>query len=132
VTSALPSLPVPAEAGPARPSATKCGCPPATCGTRSRTCTRATGNSTTRRLPRADHRPRRHSPLRQLARRAGELPPGRAVVTVCRSGTRLARAAALLSRDGREASNLTGGMHAWAQAGLPIVARGRRHGPRCL
>jgi rhodanese-related sulfurtransferase len=33
------------------------------------------------------HAPKaRHIPLGQLARRAGELPDGRAVVTVCRSG----------------------------------------------
>jgi len=73
----------------------------------------------------AGHAPKaRHIPLSQLARRAGELPNGRAVVTVCRSGARSARAAALLARDGREVSNLTGGMHAWARAGLPVVARG--------
>jgi len=46
------------------------------------------------------------------------------VVTVCRSGARSARAAALLARQGREVSNLSGGMHAWARAGLPVVARG--------
>ncbi len=73
----------------------------------------------------AGHAPKaRHIPLGQLARRAGELPQGRAVVTVCRSGARSARAAALLARDGREVSSLAGGMHAWARAGLPVVARG--------
>ena len=73
----------------------------------------------------AGHAPRaRHIPLDQIARRAGELPKGRAVVTVCRSGARSARAAALLAADGREVSNLAGGMHAWARAGLPVVARG--------
>jgi rhodanese-related sulfurtransferase len=73
----------------------------------------------------AGHAPKaRHIPLGQLARRAGELPPGRAVVTVCRSGARSARAAALLARDGRQVSNLSGGMHAWARAGLPVVVRG--------
>jgi rhodanese-related sulfurtransferase len=73
----------------------------------------------------AGHAPKaRHIPLSQLARRAGELPNGRAVVTVCRSGSRSARAAAQLARDGREVSNLTGGMHAWARAGLPVVAKG--------
>lgn len=73
----------------------------------------------------AGHAPRaRHIPLSQVPRRAAELPPGRAVVTVCRSGARSARAAALLARDGREVCNLSGGMHAWARAGLPIVARG--------
>ena len=77
----------------------------------------------------AGHAPKaRHIPLGQLARRAGELPPGRTVVTVCRSGARSARAAALLARDGREVSNLAGGMHAWARAGLPVVAKGGGHG----
>lgn len=73
----------------------------------------------------AGHAPKaRHIPLGQLARRAGELPRGRAVITVCRSGARSARAAALLARDGREVSNLAGGMHAWARAGLPVTAKG--------
>jgi rhodanese-related sulfurtransferase len=73
----------------------------------------------------AGHAPRaRHIPLSQISQRAGELPKGRAVVTVCRSGARSARAAALLARHGREVSNLSGGMHAWARAGLPVVARG--------
>lgn len=73
----------------------------------------------------AGHAPKaRHIPLAHLARRAGELPHGRGVVTVCRSGARSARAAALLAGDGREVSNLAGGMHAWARAGLPVVARG--------
>jgi rhodanese-related sulfurtransferase len=73
----------------------------------------------------AGHAPRaRHIPLSEIPRRSAELPRGRAVVTVCRSGARSARAAALLARDGREVSNLSGGMHAWARAGLPVVARG--------
>jgi rhodanese-related sulfurtransferase len=73
----------------------------------------------------AGHAPRaRHIPLSQLSRRAAELPESRAVVTVCRSGGRSARAAAMLARQGREVSNLAGGMHAWARAGLPVVARG--------
>ena len=73
----------------------------------------------------ASHAPRaRHIPLGQLARRVAELPERRAVVTVCRSGARSARAAAMLARTGREVSNLAGGMRAWARAGLPVVARG--------
>jgi rhodanese-related sulfurtransferase len=73
----------------------------------------------------AGHAPKARSiPLGQLARRVGELPDGRSVVTVCRSGARSARAAALLARDGRPVSNLGGGMNAWARAGLPVVARG--------
>jgi rhodanese-related sulfurtransferase len=65
-----------------------------------------------------------HIPLGQLSRRAAELPEHRAVVTVCRSGARSARAAAMLARDGREVSNLAGGMRAWVRAGLPVIARG--------
>ncbi len=73
----------------------------------------------------AGHAPRaRHIPLGQLSRRAAELPERRAVVTVCRSGARSARAAVLLARQGREVSNLAGRMRAWARAGLPVVARG--------
>ncbi|HET9082390.1 MAG TPA: rhodanese-like domain-containing protein [Trebonia sp.] len=73
----------------------------------------------------AGHAPKaRHIPLGQLAHRVRELPNGRAVITVCRSGARSARAAALLAGEGRQVSNLTGGMHAWARAGLPVVAKG--------
>jgi rhodanese-related sulfurtransferase len=74
---------------------------------------------------RAGHAPKaRHIPLVELPRRVHEIPSGRPVVTVCRSGARSSRAAALLARDGRQVSNLAGGMHAWARAGLPVVAKG--------
>jgi len=73
----------------------------------------------------AGHAPgARHIPLGRLAERKSELPDGRPVITVCRSGMRSAKAAALLTRDGREVHNLTGGMHAWARAGLPVIAKG--------
>ena len=73
----------------------------------------------------AGHAPKaRHIPLGQLAHRATELPAGRRVVTVCRSGARSARAASLLASSGREVSNLAGGMHAWSRADLPVVAKG--------
>lgn len=75
----------------------------------------------------AGHAPQaRHIPLGQLAGRLAEIPADRPVVTVCRSGARSARAAAMLARQGRPASNLAGGMQAWAAAGLPVVdGRGR-------
>ena len=70
----------------------------------------------------------RHLPLSQLPRRAGELPADRTIVTVCRSGSRSAQAASVLASSGRRVTNLTGGMHAWARAGLPVVAKGGRPG----
>ena len=77
----------------------------------------------------AGHAPKaRHIPLGRLQGRLRDLPPNRTVVTVCRSGARSARAAALLAREGRDVVNLTGGMHAWARAGLPVVASGGRPG----
>jgi rhodanese-related sulfurtransferase len=55
----------------------------------------------------------RHIPLGQLSRRAAaELPKSGAGVTMCRSGARSARAAAMLARDGRDVSNRSGGMRA--------------------
>ena len=52
--------------------------------------------------------------------------PQRTVITVCRSGHR--SAAAILARQGRDVINLSGGMRAWARAGLPVVAAGGRPG----
>lgn len=74
----------------------------------------------------AGHAPKaRHIPLGQLPHRARDLPTNTPIVTVCRSGNRSARAAGFLAETGRNASNLTGGMHAWARTGLPVVASGR-------
>jgi len=79
---------------------------------------------------RSGHAPKaRHIPLGDLARRVRELPPGKHVVVVCRSGNRSARAAAALAQaHDRSASNLRGGMRAWAAAGLPVVGKGGRPG----
>ncbi len=78
---------------------------------------------------RAGHAPgARHVPLGRLPAQIAGLPPRRTVVTICRSGHRSARAAALLASHGREAVNLAGGMRAWARAGLPVVAPGGRPG----
>lgn len=78
---------------------------------------------------RAGHAPgARHIPLARLAHRLKDLPPQRTVVTVCRTGARSARAASILAREGREVVNLSGGMLAWARAGLPVVSSGNRPG----
>src|SRR6266480_4061621 len=62
---------------------------------------------------RAGHAPKaRHVPLGRLPVRLAELPQGRTYITVCRSGARSRRAAAMLARAGRDVANLSGGMHA--------------------
>lgn len=77
----------------------------------------------------AGHAPKaRHFPLGQLPKRLKEIPAKRPIITVCRSGSRSRRAAALLVGEGHTVSNLTGGMAAWSRAGLPVVARGGRPG----
>ncbi len=70
----------------------------------------------------------KHIPLSELARRHRELPADRHLVTVCRSGNRSARAAAMLAREGKQVSNLVGGMRAWARAGLEVRGKGGRAG----
>jgi rhodanese-related sulfurtransferase len=78
---------------------------------------------------RAGHAPEaRHIPLTDLDRRRRELPAGREIITVCRSGNRSARAAGILAADGRTVVNLSGGMRAWSAAGLAVVAEGGRPG----
>jgi rhodanese-related sulfurtransferase len=72
----------------------------------------------------AGHAPKaRHIPLGQLAARHHELPANRTVITVCRSGMRSAQAARFLAARGQPVANLSGGMHAWARAGLPVTAK---------
>ncbi|MCO7220865.1 rhodanese-like domain-containing protein [Klenkia sp. PcliD-1-E] len=58
-------------------------------------------------------------PLGQLAARAGELDRTRPVVTVCQSGRRSQQAAEALAAAGFDVANMTGGMNAWREAGLP-------------
>ena len=60
-------------------------------------------------------------PLGDLERARMEIPFNKSIVCVCRSGARSARAAEELISWGFEAANMTGGMRAWAAAGLPVV-----------
>nr|WP_306801485.1 rhodanese-like domain-containing protein [Streptomyces sp. T12] len=65
------------------------------------------------------------APLSSLT--AGELLPqaaqGRPIVAICRSGKRSREAAALLTaRGGTDVVDVIGGMRAWVEAGLPVVA----------
>ncbi|MEW2301582.1 rhodanese-like domain-containing protein [Streptomyces sp. NPDC006655] len=71
-----------------------------------------------------------HLPLSRLAAGA-PLPAaaqGRPVVTICRSGHRSQQAAKLLAGRGVQAADVTGGMTAWARAGLPVIGPGGNEG----
>ena len=78
---------------------------------------------------RAGHAPQaRHVRLSQLEDNLGDLPRDRLIVTVCRSGRRSAIGANTLTRHGYQATNLTGGMNAWANAGLPVITNAGKPG----
>ncbi len=51
------------------------------------------------------------------------VPRDRPVIALCRSGNRSGRAAQTLAAAGHDVCSLTGGMRAWAGAGLPVVGR---------
>ena len=62
-------------------------------------------------------------PLPDLEARIAELPRSRALLIVCRSGARSAKACALLEAHGfASLANLVGGMLAWNDEGLPVMA----------
>lgn len=68
----------------------------------------------------------RHVPEKQLAERIKELEKfkDRALIVVCRSGTRSGAAVQILRGNGfNEAVNLSGGIGAWQQAGMPLEKR---------
>lgn len=70
---------------------------------------------------RSGHAPgARHIPLGRLASQLDALPADRELLFVCRSGNRSGAATELAARAGRSATNVSGGMTAWAQAGLPV------------
>lgn len=62
--------------------------------------------------------------LSEISSRAGEIDPGRPVVFYCRSGGRSAMAAQAFAQAGYDAHSMSGGMLAWAAAGLPIDPEG--------
>ena len=62
-----------------------------------------------------------HLPMSRINERVGDLPRDRTIVCVCHVGGRSAVVAEALNRAGWQAVNLTGGMDAWAAAGLPVV-----------
>jgi rhodanese-related sulfurtransferase len=62
-----------------------------------------------------------HIPMSELNQRAGELPTDRLIACVCHMGGRSSAVAEALNRGGWQAVNVSGGMEAWAAAGLPVV-----------
>src|SRR3954451_8839933 len=70
----------------------------------------------------AGHAPRaEHLPMSRIQREYERLPTDRQIVCVCHVGARSAVVAEALRNAGWNAVNLTGGMEAWARAGLPVV-----------
>lgn len=61
-----------------------------------------------------------HIPLGDLVARVDEVPRDQEVYVVCRSGGRSAQAAAFLNGQGWNATNVAGGMTAWARANRPM------------
>lgn len=65
-----------------------------------------------------------HIPLAALPSRYEALLKAEKLVFYCHSGVRSAHAAAFMTQHGFESPyNLTGGILAWAKAGLPIVKK---------
>jgi rhodanese-related sulfurtransferase len=60
-------------------------------------------------------------PMGDVGARQNELSPDRPIVVVCRSGSRSARVTGALCQAGYDATNLAGGMQAWAAAGYGVV-----------
>lgn len=59
-------------------------------------------------------------PVDELEQRLSELPKDAPIACICRSGNRSSSACALLAERGYDATNVTGGMNAWKQAGFPV------------
>jgi rhodanese-related sulfurtransferase len=63
-------------------------------------------------------------PVEEIDRRLRDIPSDRTVLTICQSGGRSARAAAVLRGRGlQEVRDVRGGMTAWQRAGLPVQRR---------
>ena len=60
-------------------------------------------------------------PMIDLPRRISEIDKDREIICVCRSGNRSGKVAAWLLNNGYDAVNMTGGMLAWKDAGLPVA-----------
>lgn len=65
-----------------------------------------------------------HLPMREIPARFAEIPADRQVLVLCHHGGRSARVTQFLRANGRDnATNVAGGIHAWAQQVDPTLAR---------
>ena len=69
-----------------------------------------------------------HIPLGQLPARLAEIDRDRPVAFLYRSGGRSAIATRSAAKAGLDAANVTGGITAWTQAGLPTSSQQPRRG----
>ena len=67
-----------------------------------------------------------HIPLGRLSGRLGALDRDRPVAFLCASGKRSGMATRAASKAGLDASNVEGGVKAWARDGLPLTPATRR------
>ena len=73
----------------------------------------------------------RNIEMNDLTAQSDSIPKGRPVVFYCRGGSRSAMAAEAFSQAGFDAHNMTGGIAAWAEQGLPLEPEdGEIAGPR--
>jgi rhodanese-related sulfurtransferase len=63
-----------------------------------------------------------HIPMNDIPRRTAELDQDADLVVVCKVGGRSAQVTAWLNQQGYRATNLDGGMLAWAAARRPMVS----------
>lgn len=66
----------------------------------------------------------KHIELERVAGRAEELPKDRPIVFSCRLGARSAMVTEAFRASGYDAYNMTGGITAWADRGLPLDPQG--------
>ena len=62
----------------------------------------------------------RHVEVNQLTEQSESIAKDRPVIFYCRTGNRSGMAAEAFRLAGYDAYNLAGGIHAWAEAGLPL------------
>ncbi|WP_019874495.1 rhodanese-like domain-containing protein [Sporichthya polymorpha] len=63
-----------------------------------------------------------HIPMNSVPQRLDEIPADGEIYVICKSGGRSAQVTAYLQQNGRQATNVAGGMLAWATAGKPMVS----------